>query len=88
MIRQLRVLLVSIFILGLGCAALAQNAQLQGDVSDSSGAVIPKALVRVVDQNTGTERTTQTNGSGIYVVRALIPVFTKPSYRLQDSARR
>jgi hypothetical protein len=73
MIRQLRVLLVSLFVLGLGCAAFAQNTQVQGQVSDASGAVIPKALVRVVEQNTGTERTTQTNGSGIYAVPGLNP---------------
>lgn len=77
MIRQLRVLLVSIFVLGLSCTAFAQNTQLQGQVSDSSGAVIPKALVRVVDQRTGSERKVQTNGSGQYVVPGLDPSLYK-----------
>ncbi|WP_229740995.1 TonB-dependent receptor [Silvibacterium dinghuense] len=77
MTRQLRVLLVSIFIFGLGSAALAQNTQLQGEVSDSSGAVIPKALVRVVDQRTGTERKVETNGSGRYIVPGLDPSLYK-----------
>ena len=77
MIRQLRVLLVSIFVLGLGSVALAQNAQLQGQVADTSGAVIPKALVRVVDQRTGTERKTVTNASGQYSVPGLDPSLYK-----------
>lgn len=73
MIRQLRALLVSIFFLSLCSLGFAQSAQIQGEVSDSSGAVIPKAAVRVVNQQTGTERKTATNGSGQYSVPGLDP---------------
>jgi hypothetical protein len=73
MIRQLRTLLASIFFLSLCSLGLAQSAQIQGQVSDSSGAVIPKAAVRVVNQQTGTERKTTTNGSGQYSVPGLDP---------------
>ena len=73
MIRQLRNLFVSIFLFSLGSLAFAQNAQIQGQVSDASGAVIPKALVRAVNQQTGTERKVQTNGSGQYIVPGLDP---------------
>lgn len=77
MTRQLRVLLVSIFLLGLGLTAFAQNTQIQGQVTDPSGAVIPKALVRAVDQRTGTERKTITNRSGQYIVPGLVPSLYK-----------
>jgi hypothetical protein len=73
MIRQLRALLVSIFFLSLCSLGFAQNAQIQGQVSDSSGAVIPKATVRAVNQQTGTERKVATNGSGQYSVPGLDP---------------
>jgi hypothetical protein len=73
MIRQLRALLVSLFLLSLCSLGFAQNAQIQGEVSDSSGAVIPKASVRVVNQLTGTERKVATNGSGQYTAPGLDP---------------
>jgi len=73
MIRQLRALLASFFFLSVCSIGFAQNAQIQGRVADSSGAVIPKALVRVVDQHTGTERKVETNRSGEYSVPGLDP---------------
>lgn len=73
MIRQLRALLVSLSFLSLCSLGFAQNAQIQGRVSDSSGALIPKATIRIVDQQTGTERKTVTNGSGQYTVAGLDP---------------
>jgi hypothetical protein len=73
MIRQLRALLISISFLSLCSLGFAQSAQIQGQVSDSSGAVIPKAAVRVVNQQTGTERKVATNGSGQYSVPGLDP---------------
>jgi Carboxypeptidase regulatory-like domain len=73
MIRQLRALLVSLFFLFACSLGFAQSAQIQGQVSDSSGALIPKATVRVVNQQTGTERKAATNGSGQYSVVGLDP---------------
>jgi hypothetical protein len=73
MIRQLRALLVSVSFLSLCSLGFAQSAQIQGQVSDSSGALIPKAAVRVVNQQTGTERKVSTNGSGQYSVPGLDP---------------
>lgn len=77
MLRQLRTLLVSIFILAAGSFVFAQDAQVQGQVTDSSGATIPRALVRVVDQRTGAERRTETDSSGEYSVPALNPSIYK-----------
>ena len=77
MIRQLRALLVSLFFLSLCSLGFAQSAQIQGQVSDSSGALIPKATVRVVNQLTGTERKVATNRSGQYSVPDLDPSIYK-----------
>jgi len=73
MIGQPRTLFASIIFLGLSSLAFAQNAQVQGQVSDASGALIAKALVRIVNQQTGTERKVETNGSGQYSVPGLDP---------------
>ena len=74
MLRQLRcTTLVSIFALASSSLALAQSAQVEGRVSDASGAVIQKASIRVEDQRTGAVRTTQTNETGQYAVPGLIP---------------
>jgi hypothetical protein len=77
MFRQLRTLLVSFFILIVCSFGYTQSAQIQGMVADSSGAIVAKAQVRVVDQRTETERRTETNGSGEYAVPALNPSLYK-----------
>jgi Carboxypeptidase regulatory-like domain len=77
MFRQVRTLLVSFFILVLCSLAYGQNAQIQGLVTDSSGAILSKAQVRVVDQRTQTERQTETNGHGEYAVPGLNPSIYK-----------
>jgi hypothetical protein len=73
MIRQLRRIFASIVFLGLSSFASAQNAQLQGQVTDASGALISKAMVRAVNQQTGTERKVETNRNGLYTVTFLEP---------------
>src|ERR1700733_5998690 len=77
MIRQFRTLLASIILLGVSSFAFAQNAQIQGQVNDASGALVSKATVRVVNQQTGTERKVETNGSGQYSVPGLDPSIYK-----------
>src|SRR5580692_4539359 len=52
---------------------LAQQAQLSGFVEDPSGGRIEKASVRVVSEDTDTQRTTESNGSGFYSVPDLPP---------------
>jgi outer membrane receptor protein involved in Fe transport len=53
-------------------SALAQStATVQGTVSDATGASVPNATVTIRNQNTGEERTTTTDSSGIYVVPSL-----------------
>jgi Carboxypeptidase regulatory-like domain/TonB-dependent Receptor Plug Domain len=77
MFRQLRTLLVSFLALTFCSIGYAQSAQIQGQVTDASGAIIPKAQVRVVDQRTETERETETNGRGEYTVPVLNPSLYK-----------
>jgi hypothetical protein len=52
---------------------LAQQAQLSGFVEDPSGSRIEKATVTVVSDDTETQRTTESNGSGYYSVPDLTP---------------
>jgi len=53
--------------------ALAQEAELNGAVRDTSGAVVPNAEVRALNKGTGTNRTTKTNEAGLYVLQSLQP---------------
>ena len=53
--------------------AFAQTAQVSGVVTDSSGAVIPKATVTALNNNTGISRPTASNYEGYYMVPLLQP---------------
>lgn len=53
--------------------AWAQDAELNGSVRDPTGAVVPNAEVRALNKGTGTNRTTKTNDSGLYVLQSLQP---------------
>src|ERR1700736_6931858 len=59
------------------------TATLQGTVADATGASVPNATVTVRNQNTGEERTAQTDAAGLYLVPAL-PVGT---YRVEVKAQ-
>ena len=52
---------------------LAQSGagSIQGTITDSSGAVIPKASIQVVNQETGVASKAATNGVGFYQVPGL-----------------
>jgi hypothetical protein len=52
---------------------LAQQAQLSGFIEDPSGSRIEKATVKVVSEDTDTQRTTESNSSGFYSVPDLPP---------------
>jgi hypothetical protein len=61
----------------LGCigaiSLLAQDVQVSGRVTDTTGAVIPKAKIEVRNQATSASRSTTTNADGLYVVPFLTP---------------
>lgn len=64
-----------LFLLLAGTATFAQEfrATLSGHVIDSSGAVIPKAVVIVLNVNKGIRTKTTANGQGVYTVPFLEP---------------
>lgn len=60
----------------------AVTATLLGNVTDTSGAVMPNASVTVTEVRTGVTRTAQTTGQGIYTV----PYLNPGTYRLEIEA--
>jgi len=69
-----------ILLLHVGTAAAqVGSAQISGDVKDNSGAVVPGAVVSVLNERTGITRSTATNSDGHYVVPGLSPAaYTTP----------
>ena len=61
-IRSVFVLLISAFV----CAAQTSTTQLSGTVSDNSGAVLPAAVVTVVNDATGATLKQVTNNAGLF----------------------
>lgn len=73
-------LVVSLVCVAAGIAQ-SPNAIINGRVLDPSGAAIAGAQIVVVNDATGVQYTSKTNGEGIYVVPSLPP----GSYRIQVS---
>src|SRR5215831_5403890 len=66
--------MLALVILMLAATAFSQTtANIQGTVTDQSGAAVVGAKVTVKNTALGIERTTQTNSSGSYEVPALPP---------------
>ncbi len=66
----------SLFVLLLipSSAVRAQSTgTLQGTITDTSNAAVSSAKVVIHDEDTGVDRTTQTNQSGFYLVPGLLP---------------
>jgi outer membrane receptor protein involved in Fe transport len=76
---------ISLLVVGLlfvaPIVAQSPNGTISGQVLDPSGAVIAGAEIIVVNDATGVQHTSKTNGEGLYVVPNLPP----GSYRLQVS---
>ncbi|HYN84928.1 MAG TPA: TonB-dependent receptor, partial [Pyrinomonadaceae bacterium] len=69
-------LLASLLVASMAGAAFAQEetaATLSGQVTDSTGAVVPSATVVVTNTETGTERRVVSNEDGLYSVSPLPP---------------
>src|SRR5437899_10083921 len=71
-ISLLLVALVLVLVIPHSASAQA-TATLNGVVRDSSGAVIPRATVSLHNTDTGTERESLTNDSGLYVFVSVHP---------------
>jgi hypothetical protein len=70
---RIRYALLLILVLALASPVFAQNGQISGEVRDPSGAVVPAAEVRAINQATLVERKVQTNEAGVYVFTFLAP---------------
>src|SRR5215213_5106855 len=73
---SIKFLTTAIFCLLLGIAqvfAQAGNGGITGVVTDSNGAVIPNATVKLVSLDKGTEQTTTASSDGIYTFTLLAP---------------
>ena len=69
-------LVAAILVLGFASTALAQEetaASVNGQVTDSTGAVLVGATVTVTHDATGVQRQVQTNEDGLFVVNPLSP---------------
>jgi len=66
-------LLLILMIAANPASAQVSGATLTGVVSDSSGAVIPKATIAIKNKSTGTTRTVETNNDGFYTAPNLLP---------------
>ena len=67
---------ISFALIALAASAAAQTtASFRGAVTDSSGAVVPRAAVTAINEGTGMKRQVVSNESGLYVV-PLLPVGT------------
>ena len=53
--------------------ASSSTAELRGQVTDSAGAAVPNATVRITDVGKGTSRTTTTDAEGNYIFLNLLP---------------
>ena len=79
---SLRLFLSGIFILGLAILSFGQsqalNGQIEGVVTDQNGASVPNATVTAKNIETGAERKTTTDASGIY----RLPLLPLGSYQV------
>ncbi len=75
----------------MSCAtAMAQvdTGTISGIVTDSSGAIVPGAQVRVTQQETNVHLTLPTNEAGFFSAPALPPATTTSQFRKRGSSRR
>lgn len=68
-----------LFLFVAGGAAIAQQTSISGTVSDSTGAVIPEAVVRLLQTGGGATRSTISSAAGAYA----FPTLAAESYRLR-----
>jgi len=66
-----RILFLAFIAIAFTANAQVVNGTIAGTVTDSTGAVIPNAHVLVHNDDTGTQRTLTTNGSGIFAAPAI-----------------
>src|SRR5687767_7383109 len=70
---MIRPLLIVALMLVASASAQDTRGQILGTVTDSGGAVVPGAVVRAINVNSGVESSAVTNSSGEYLIPFLIP---------------
>lgn len=71
--RRMPIIALSIFILMISGLGQTETARIQGTVTDSSGAAVSGATVKIVSQATGREVSIVTDADGSYSVLSLQP---------------
>jgi len=72
-VEQLRSLALCVFAAICGPASAQFNSAIQGVVTDASQAVVPDAIVRIVNVTTGVVRQAATSSDGLYRALSLAP---------------
>src|ERR1700679_1152515 len=65
--------LLAVVTLSFGQAISVNGGSIQGTITDSTGASVPKATITITGSDTGIVRTTVTDSAGFYSVGPLIP---------------
>ena len=65
--------LTAVFLVLPGTCSAQNTASINGTIKDVSGAVVPQATVVLKNVETGVERTTVSNGAGVYVLQQILP---------------
>lgn len=72
-----RLFFAAFFVLTISGAVMAQSqastGQISGAVTDTNGAAVPNATVKVTNKDTGLERSATTSGDGLYTIVLLPP---------------
>ena len=71
--RQVCALFVALFLVNISATAQVLYGSITGVVTDSAGAVVPGAMVKVTNVETGQEISAQTNSVGGYTLSNLAP---------------
>ena len=72
--RRFALTLLAVFLFAFSCwGQLSTSTQVNGTVTDSSGAVVPDAQVLAVNNDTKVQTTTHSNSDGTFVITGLPP---------------
>ena len=75
MSRRFSLAFVALLAIGLPSLAQENRASVSGSITDPTGAAVPRASVRIVSVERGTESSTTTNDAGKYLIGFLEPGF-------------
>ena len=78
------VLFIVPLLLAVNCLAQVEQGAISGLVTDSTGAVVPKAKVTATNQATGVTATSETTGEGYYKLPYLCPGVTHSPSKKTD----